>query len=134
VRFDLRVIFMALAVAALAATSGGAATVVFILDWGAHGPGTFDILAEASFGDNGGIASYGVVLTGPITSLDHKSPKSLAVQGPAGFGPAGFTVLRTPDDVTTLRASQDTITPTPHLIYGFGQEASSFAALRLNQS
>jgi hypothetical protein len=77
--------------------------------------------------DNGGIASYGIVLKNVLT-VDHNSPRDGFGQGPGGSGAAGFTTLRSADDVTTLLASQDTTTPTPNLIYNFGREASSFAA------
>jgi hypothetical protein len=74
-----------------------------------------------------GIASYGVVLAN-VTSVDHKSPRDGFGSGPGGVGPAGFTTLRSADGVLAILASQDTTTPTPNLIYGFGQQASSFAA------
>lgn len=120
----------ALAASALAVSSSSAATVTLTLDL-TGAPGTFSLFADASLGDNAGIASYGVIMGGPITSLDHNSTKSAAANSVSGFGTAGFTVLRSADNLTTLLAGQDTLTPTPHLIYGFGQTPGSFAGLGL---
>jgi hypothetical protein len=132
-QFRSKPFVVALVGLAFVASSASAATVNFILDL-TGAAGTFNVLAESSPGDNGGIGSYGLVMTGPILTVDHNSPKSAAAQNTVtqAFGTAGFTSLRTADNLTTLLASQDTITPTPHLIYGFGQQAGSFAALNLN--
>ena len=102
-----------------------AATITYYLD--RTTPGQFRVLAQASAGDNFGIASYSVPLTGSITSIDHISPNTQFAQR-ADFvgGPAGFTNSRSADQSATLSASQDLITPTPHIIRGFGQEDSSF--------
>jgi hypothetical protein len=121
-------LFAALVGAGLLASSALAANVHYTLDL-TGAAGTFSLFAEApAAADNFGIASYGLVLTGPILTFAHDSTKSLAAQGPGGFGAAGFTSLRSADNVPIILASQDTITPTPNLIRGFGQEASSFAA------
>jgi hypothetical protein len=103
------------------ASSAQAAAVNFTM---VINPGnTFDIYANATLGDNAGIASYGIPLTGNILSFDHKSPvAAFALQG-AQSGPVGFSLLRSADNVITpsILASQDTITPTPFITYGFGQ-------------
>lgn len=117
---------VALVAAGSIASSASAATVTFTLDLSVDNQ--FKILASASPGDNAGIASYGLVLDGTVQTLDHLSTNALAAQGPVGFGAAGFTSLRSADGLTAMLASQDTITPTPNLIFGFGQEASSFVA------
>lgn len=121
----------ALAVVALASTAS-AATVKFTLEYDSLA-NTFNLFAQEldGSGDNGGIASYGAVLTG-VANVDHNSPRDGFAQGPGGVGAAGFTSLRSADNVPVLLASQDTITPTPNLIYGFGQAGNSFAALSIN--
>ena len=63
----------ALLIGGLITSSASAATVTFSLDL-TGAPGTFTLTAGASAGDNAGMASYGVPLTGPILTLDHRSP------------------------------------------------------------
>lgn len=119
----------ALAAFALLVSQVGAATVTYTLWLNQDGPGTFNVYAEASAGDNGGIVTYGIPIVGPVTSIDHLSPTATFATSTNGGGGAGFSFLRSADgDAAGLSASQDTITPTPHIIYGFGQSASSFAA------
>ena len=69
--------------------SASAASVTFILDL-TGAPGTFTLSASASLGDNGGISSYGIPLTGPITSLNHRSPYAISA---STFAPTGFSNL-----------------------------------------
>ena len=114
-----------------AASQANAANVTVILDLSV--PGTFDVRLSDSLGDNTGIASYGIPVTGVLDSLDHNSVNSPFAQDAAFVGgSAGFSFLRSADGVALLGASQDTITPTPHLINGFGQTASDFASEGLN--
>src|SRR5687767_2048916 len=94
------------------ATAASAATVTFTLDLSVDNQ--FKVLASASPGDNGGLAGYGLVLTGVPLTLDHNSPKSQAASGPGGFGSAGFTTLRSADGGTAIAGGQDTLTPTPN--------------------
>lgn len=94
--------------------------------------GTWTLRLHASHGDNGGIAAYSIPLVGQITSLDHSSPREL-VDNLAGTEshPVGFTLLRTADGISPaslkVGGSQDTITPTPFIIYGYGQQAGSLS-------
>ncbi|MEX2172343.1 MAG: choice-of-anchor D domain-containing protein [Pirellulales bacterium] len=89
--------------------------------------GTYEVYLDSSLGDNFGIASYAVDLAN-IASLTHTAPRAgFAVNAAQEEGTAGFTGFRTPNNNPLLRASQD-FEFTPHLIRGFGQEASSFAA------
>jgi hypothetical protein len=109
--------------------SASASTILFTLTV-TPGPNTWTLAATDVDppADNGGIASYGVVLSNvDLLSIDHKSPRDGFAQGPGGVGSAGFTTLRSADALPVILASQDTTTPTPNLIYGFGQAASSFA-------
>jgi hypothetical protein len=122
----LRKVFFAASVAMLLASTASAATITYTLDF-SGAPQTFNLYADDSAGDNFGIASYGAVLTGPIVTLDHKSVNTLASSGPSGVGPAGFTLLRSADNVTTLLASQDTV-GTANLIRGIGQTSGSLAS------
>ena len=97
-----------------------AATVTFDLVVDENGPGTFNLYASTGL-DNFGIAAYGVPLNGGILTINHMSPR--AIDGNDGQ-PVGFTFLRSNDnDFNPVRASQDTINPTPHLVRGFGQTA-----------
>jgi hypothetical protein len=119
---------VALVVVALIAASTSAATVTFTLIMGEDDlPLTFNVYAEASLGDNGGIAGYEIPIVGPVLSINHMSPNTLFASTP-GFGPAGFTSQRSPDGAQLLTGRQDTITPTPNIVHGFGQFASSFIA------
>ena len=122
-----------------------AATVEFTLYLGAaaQGPGTFKLTAQVGGADNFGLVAYGVQLVdsptivGGILSVNHDSLRAAAVMNLAmDEGPAGFTVLRSADlsvaglpkqDAHNLAVTQDTLTPTPHLIRGFGQSPSSLA-------
>jgi hypothetical protein len=96
------------------------------------GPGTYNVYAEANTDDNYGIASYQISIRN-VTSAIHRAPRTI-VDPEDTADVAGFTLLRSLNngDVAAggfdVHASQDNITPTPHLITGFGQQASSFAA------
>lgn len=117
--------------AALCATSlypiSTAATVSFTVHLDTSGPGTFEVRAKASKGDNFGIALYGIPLQplpgATITSVSHLSPRSAVVTSPDGTieGSFGFTLLRSANGNPALTGSQDTVTPTPFLIKGYGQ-------------
>jgi hypothetical protein len=117
---------IALGFACLFAATGNAANVRFTLVYDVD-PATYDLYATVLDDDNAGLAAYGVTISSALT-IDHNSPRMPAGQSSAGEGPAGFTLLRAPDGTRDVFAAQDTITPTPNLIYGFGQRASSFAA------
>ena len=97
--------------------------------------GTFSVTLQGDpTPDNAGIASYQFTL-GNVTSLLHVAPGSDdASNAAAEVGDAGFTLLRSPTTMNnapgtsiTVTGSQDTATPTPHLIHRFGLENSSFA-------
>ena len=90
--------------------------------------GTFDLFASASLGDNAGIASYGVVLTGGVLTVDHNSPVDGFANGAGGSGAYGLSLLRSNDDDFNLGASQDTVSQPGRTIFGFGQTASDFAS------
>jgi hypothetical protein len=114
-----------------------AATVTFQMAFGA--PGSFSVFASSSGVDNGGIAAYSIELEGAILSLNHKSLRALVENSQGEVNSAGFTLLRTPDvtvappagSILTISGSQDTITPTPHIIYGFGQTPGNFSWIGL---
>jgi hypothetical protein len=91
-----------------------------------------------------GIASYGVPILN-VNDFLHRSPRAQLVDDSAdsgNSGPAGFSALRSNNNATALGgtcpgatcggffigATEDTTTPTPFLIGGYGQTASSFAA------
>ena len=128
-----RITIMTLGVTALLAVfvevSQAATVVVSTMSTGAN---SFDVFLSDSL-DNNGIASYGIPIVGDIVSIDHNSAWTAFAQD-GGFvgGAAGFSFLRSADGVALVGASQDTITPTPHLIFGMGQVASDFASEGLN--
>jgi hypothetical protein len=115
--------------------SSRAATVELWMDLST--PGQFQLRAQVSDGDNAGLASYSIPLKAApgitITSLDHRSPRAGAAENPDGSlgGPVGFTVFRSADGPTNLliRGEQDLITPTPFIIYGYGQTAGNFSGV-----
>lgn len=115
-----------LALAALALFSAGsaqAAVITYDLKINENGPGTFNLYASTGL-DNFGIAAYGTPLLGGILSVNHSSPLGLALND---FQPVGFSLLRSADGLAGIRASQDTVTPTTHLVRGFGQSAGNLA-------
>jgi hypothetical protein len=68
-----------------------------------------------------------------VTSLLHRSPRTNLTPEPNDLeldpAPAGFTLLRTGNVLPAgnpITGSQDTVGPTPYIIYGFGQTAGSF--------
>ena len=110
-------------------TSASAATVTFTLDMtaGQGAAGTFTLTAAASLGDNGGISRYSIPLTGPILSLDHRSPYAISS---ANFAPTGFSGLRSADGNPLVSAGQPGVTaPAQNFLYGFGQTPNSFVDL-----
>jgi hypothetical protein len=113
--------------------SATTATVTYILDLTINN--TWRVFADVSDSDNFGIASYSFEFSGQTLTHDNASPRATAPLSGSG-NPAGFTLLRSGDDTNPLTtennqaisASQDTVNfvPNDHLVYGFGQEASSF--------
>jgi hypothetical protein len=92
-----------------------------------------------------GLAAYGVQLvgnsavpTGSILTVNNSSLRGTDIEtvSPGNDpGPAGFTLIRSPDDnnaaaganAISIFGSQDTTDSSAHLIRGFGMEASSAA-------
>lgn len=107
---------------------------------GTLAPGKFAVFADdLTTGDttvtpniapdpNSGIASFGVALAG-TTSITNVSPMSNYFKSgsPPSFRSAGFTLLRSADDVIPLSGSQDTTGTTAVIIYGFGQTSGNLA-------
>ncbi|MGD9634694.1 MAG: PEP-CTERM sorting domain-containing protein [Pirellulales bacterium] len=98
------------------------------------GPGTYQLFAESSADDNQGIVGYGISIQNVSTVL-HRAPRVSGSETPDGdVFPAGFTLLRSGNNqVPTgsgflIGAGQDTVTPTPYLIQGFGQTPGSWVA------
>ena len=119
-------------VVVLAGSSARAATVTYQL---VLQPGnTFNLFASASAGDNGGLATFGVPLTGNITAINNKAPFGQFGSGPGGSGPIGFSEFRSangnPGGPTTVTGAELTVpTPTPLLIHGFGQTAGNLSTV-----
>jgi len=101
------------------------------------GPGTFEVRLSSSVGDNDGIVSYAVTLTGGIIEFDHNSPSATFASSPNPGG-AGFSFVRANEaagpgsDVfgpALISASQNAGPGgNINLIAGFGLTASDFAA------
>src|SRR5262245_60255273 len=125
-----RNLFVVALVAGLLGASGATAALVnFTLDL-TGAPGTFNLYADET-GGGFGLASYNVLLTGPLTSVDHNAPSMTFGSKGTFVGPAGFTQFRSADapaaPVTpfAVGASQDTLNagaPT-NLVAGYGQTA-----------
>lgn len=109
-----------------ASAASAAGTLTYTLDLST--PGSFSLFAQVSDGDNLGIASYQVNLVGDILTQDHLSPNGNVFDFPS-FSPrggVGFTLFRSADNVLgTYEASQDTVSPTDHIVIGFGQQAGT---------
>ena len=115
----------------LGSTGARAATVTYTLSIDDAGPGTFSLFAEASAGDNAGLATFGVPLTGDLTSADNLTLFGLG-QTATASGLAGFSSLRSSDGSTAVRGAQDTITPSPFIYFGVGQTAGTAATSPTN--
>jgi hypothetical protein len=129
-----RLSLLAAAVVLSGVSAANAATVTFTLDLTA-GPGQFTLYGETSAGDNAGLAAYNVALTN-IATVNHNSLRNAAAESSDGSlaGPVGFTLFRSADDTTPalgnvlIQGSQDTIAPTPFIIYGLGQAPGDLAS------
>jgi hypothetical protein len=136
--------FVAVAVTAMAVSAASAATVNVTIELNPaapgctgctlSGPGSYNIFATSSADDNQGIASYGISVQN-VTTLLHRAPRVTSSTNDEGDGgPAGFSLFRSANNAVAtgtgfmMGASQDTVAPTPYIINGFGQTASSFAA------
>ncbi|MGE3244028.1 MAG: PEP-CTERM sorting domain-containing protein [Pirellulales bacterium] len=99
------------------------------------GAGTYQLYASITDAESTGIAGYGISIQG-VSSVTHRAPRVNSSETVDGdIFPAGFTLLRSGNNqVPTgsgflIGAGQDTVTPTPYLIQGFGKTAGSFSAL-----
>jgi hypothetical protein len=88
-------------------------------------------LASVDTGDNFGLSGYSIPIQGVSTTLN-RAPRTV-VADDDGF-PSGFTLARSANNGVVIPGGfliggfQDTATPTPWLIRGYGQNPSSFAA------
>jgi hypothetical protein len=122
-----RLSLLAAAVVLSGVSAANAASVTFTLDLSAGG-GNFTLYGETSAGDNAGLAAYNVALTN-VATVNHNSLRNAAAESSDGSlaGPVGFTLFRSADDTNAavgpvlIQGSQDTIAPTPFIIYGLGQ-------------
>jgi hypothetical protein len=111
--------------------NAGAAVVTLNMTRDTSGPGTWQLFAEASSGDNGGIASFNIPLL-DIATLTNETP--FYTLNTTNFRPAGFSELRVPAtdnnavDKTVFASQQLIPNPTPNIVYGFGQTAGSWPA------
>lgn len=120
------------------ASASQAATVTFVLSiddngTGAAGvpvaaPGHFAVYAEASSGDNLGLAAYAAYITG-MTTVEADSPygvykaKTSPLANVGWTGSNGATINGSPSGLAgKITATQDTTdSPTGYLVMGFGQ-------------
>jgi len=103
-----------------------AQTITYTLDTTV--PGQFQLFASTSLGDNFGLASFQVELTGDVTSVVNVAPTATLTNLSTIFNPVGFDLLRSEADATTVTGSQNTVAA-DILITGFGQTAGTFAAV-----
>jgi hypothetical protein len=97
------------------------------------GPGTWNLLARdlSTAGDSYGIAGVAIPILNVNSVLNRLPRTSVDVDGEVF--PVGFSLLRTANNAGVIPNGflfggfQDTIMPTPYLIRGYGQRASSFA-------
>ncbi len=118
----------------IAANTADAATVTYKLvvndnGTGAVTPNAFAVYASDSLGDNFGLASFGVDLSGTST-VSNQSPRQNYTDGESVIT-AGFTLLRSSNTNNSDPAgSQDTITPqNAVIVYGFGQTSGNLSTL-----
>ena len=130
-----------MAVAAMGMVAGSVHAAIGTLTLKVDPAGTFELLASVSQGDNKGILGYGAAIRNvdiatsidPLTQAEildnpmHVSPVALANNTFQRFGfilQRGFIVDRDTSDnpvVVRLGAAQDNATPSPHIVFGFGQ-------------
>jgi hypothetical protein len=97
------------------------------------GPGTWNLLARdlSPAGDSHGIVGVAIPILN-VNSVLNRLPRTSVNVDDEVF-PAGFSLLRTANNAGVIPNGflfggfQDTIMPTPYLIRGYGQRASSFA-------
>jgi hypothetical protein len=95
------------------------------------GANTWDLVAMDSTGDNFGISGFSIPVLNVLTNFN-RSPRTV-VNPDDTADPAGFTLGRSANNQVTIPngfligGAQDSATPTPFLIRGYGQENSSFA-------
>jgi hypothetical protein len=136
----LRKLLFAASAALVLANGALAGTITYTLDKSV--PGQFTVYADASVGDNAGIATWGFQVTstgGNVTTEDNWSPWGLRTN----FSNLGFADVRQPlsdgstvPDASTVATSyifsgsqQVATGATANFVYGYGQTAGSFAAL-----
>lgn len=134
----LRKLLFAASVALVLANGALAGTITYTLDTTV--PGVYTLYADASVGDNAGIAVWGAQLKatgGQIQTEDNYSPWGLRTN----FSNIGFADVRVPlsdgstapdastaATVYTFSGSQQIATgATANFVYGYGQTAGSFA-------
>ncbi len=119
-------VLLIIVVVAVCATPTFAATVTYALNTAGN---NWSLTAQASLGDNFGIAGYAFPLAGGITTLSHRTINSGFGNGPGGTsGSIGFTAVRTADaSLNYVAAGIDTTQANPPIIRGLGQEASDLA-------
>ena len=103
------------------AANASAATVTFTLDLTGP-PGTFNLTASDSIGDNGGITSLRSAVGGPVyTSVSHLTVCGIVKK----LCTAGFSEFRSPDGEPTITARQS-LQYLQNPITGFGQTGGDF--------
>jgi len=117
---------MALIVGFAGVTMAGAAVVNYDLQIDPTGPGTWQVLASASLGDNYGIAGFGIAMTG-VDTIVNESPMATLFDGTDLYD-VGFKLVRSAADVNPVSGSIDTTTTGVLVAYGVGQTAGDLLA------
>ena len=90
-------------------------------------PGWFTVKATVSAGDNFGLASYKITMTG-WDALYQFSPKADITDGLFGTQAIGFETLRSANNSTPMTGAQPTVLGDPSLLtYGIGQGTTTLS-------
>jgi len=100
--------------------------VIYDLQIDPYGPGTWQVLASASLGDNYGIAGFGIAMTGAATIVN-ESPMATLFDGTDLYD-VGFQLMRTAMDVNPVTGCIDPTTQGVPVAYGVGQTAGDLLA------
>lgn len=113
-------ILLTMLVASAMVAQAQAATVLFTVE--KTGAGTFDLYADVSLGDNGGLAGYSFTMTG-IDTVQNLSPRAVVDYNTGAA--SGFTLLTSADDDPVVVGVQNS-TAANTIVYGYGQVGGDY--------
>jgi hypothetical protein len=119
--------YVAILLVAVFAVSAQASTVTFSVETSTNaGPGTFEVFAEVSLGDNAGLQFYSIQMAGTNDDLVDVAPRNTFNPG-VGAAQAFTLDLLIAADSEKFNRGQSLVAPAG-LVYGLGQTAGSFPA------